>query len=92
MVRDMLLLWGYKVGSYPSEQAGAQHMDHLRDLYSTRAEDNELRDFVRNRLHAREAMRRNRTRFIIWLLGGLGLAVIGAAVTSGAQWLKAVFP
>ena len=44
--------------------------------------------FVRERREARHHLRLQRAKAVIWLFGSIGVAVIGALVTFGAQWLR----
>lgn len=48
--------------------------------------------FVRERQDTAIRRRSNRTRFLIWLSSGLGLAVIGLAATWLEQWVRVRFP
>lgn len=44
--------------------------------------------FVRDRKQVRDRLRFNRARFVIWFFGSIGVAIVGALVSLGMQWLN----
>lgn len=44
--------------------------------------------FIGEAIKRREKVRKRRTQFLIWLFGGLGLAIIASGINLGVQWLK----
>lgn len=88
--------------TYEAYRAIPREDDLVRDLFNradcdvtvpeqVQATADDLR-YLRLRRLAMVKRRANRTRFLIWLCSGLGLAAIGVFATWIGQWAKAILP
>lgn len=91
-VRDFILRAGRNVNVQVDWERHAEDMAYLRALRAREKEDDELRDWVISRRSARQANIHNRTRLILWVSSGIGLAVIEQTVQNGFHWMRIFLP
>jgi hypothetical protein len=84
VLRNLLLRAGYDLNSREERVKFADDMAYLRDLRAGKLEDAALKEWIK----AQQINVHTRTRFILWLAGGVALAIISAVTSNAVQLLK----